>query len=182
MHEIKSRTLFLTALIGLAVVARLLPHPPNFSPLGALALFGGASFADRRLALFIPLTAMLISDLFLGLHATLPAVYACLAINVLIGRWAGNGLAISRLLPAAVVGSLIFFLGTNLVYWLAFYDPSWQSLVTCFTMALPFYQYTLASDLVFGGILFGALGLAQAYFPTLRPATRQAPELQSAAA
>ena len=114
MKDIRSRTLLLIVMIGLAVVARLLPHPHNFTPLGALALFGGASFADRRLALVVPLIAMLISDLFLGLHWMVPVVYACLLVNVLLGRWAGDKLNLARLVPAAVLGSIVFFIGTNL--------------------------------------------------------------------
>ena len=182
MNDLKNRTLFLTALIGLAVLARLLPHPPNFSPLGALALFAGASFADKRLALLIPLLAMLLSDWFLGLHATLPAVYACLAFSVLLGRWAGNGLKISRLVPAALLGSIVFFIGTNLAVWQVYHEPTWQGLVTTFTLAIPFFQNTLAGDLVFGSILFGALGLAQSRFPGLKPASAPTAELQTLAA
>ncbi len=180
MKDLQNRTLFLVGLMALAVVARLLPHPPNFSPLGALALFGGASLADRRLAFVLPLGVMLMSDLFLGLHSTLPYVYACLAFNVLLGRLAGNGLSVSLLIPAGLLGSFVFFLVTNFAHWFSYEALTWESLVACYVGAIPFYQNSLAGDAFFGCVLFGSLALAQAYFPSLKPA-QQAAELENAA-
>lgn len=180
MKELQNRTLFLVGLMALAVIARLLPHPPNFSPLGALALFGGASLADRRLAFVLPLGVMLMSDLLLGLHSTLPYVYACLAFNVLLGRWAGSGLSVARLLPAGLVGSFVFFLVTNFAHWFSYEALTWESLVACYVGAIPFYQNSLAGDAFFGCVLFGSLGLAQTYFPSLKPA-RPSPAHDAAA-
>lgn len=180
MRDLQNRTLFLIALTVLAVVARLIPHPPNFSPLGALALFGGASFADRRMAFLLPLAVMLLSDLFLGIHSLLPVVYGCLMLNVLLGRWAGNKLNVSRLVPAALLGSVIFFVITNLGVWLTYHEPTWQGLVECFALAIPFFQNTLASDLFYGSLLFGSLALAQSWFPALKPGAQRSPDTAAA--
>lgn len=169
MKRIDNRTLFLVVLTVLAVVARLLPHPPNFSPLGALALFGGASFLDRRLAFVLPLVVMALSDLYLGWHSVLPLVYGCLLVNVALGRWAGPNLNLSRLLPAGLLGSLVFFVVTNLGVWLNYPEQTWQNLLACFTLAIPFFQNTLAGDLFFGSLLFGSLAVAQSRFPALKP-------------
>ena len=174
MKDVHNRVLLLVALMMVAVAARLLPHPPNFSPIGAIALFAGASFADRRLALVLPLAIMLISDLFIGLHQTLPVVYGCLALNVLLGQWAGNKLSVSRLLPAGLLGSVIFFVATNVAVWLNYGSPTWESLATYFAQAVPFFRYTLAGDMFYGCVLFGSLAFAQVYFPNLKPAATPA--------
>jgi hypothetical protein len=170
MKDTTNRVLLLTGLIALGVVARLLPHPDNFVPLGALALFGGASFADRRLALLVPLLAMLISDLWLGWHSTLPVVYVCLAANVFLGRWAGDRLQVSRLIPAGLAGALVFFVGTNLAFWYAYHPHTLSELLICFGNALPFFRSSLAADMIYGCTLFGALALAQSFQPSFRPA------------
>ena len=73
-----------TAIILLAVVARLIPHAPNFAPIGGLALFSGTHF-KKKIALFIPLTAMFLSDIFLGFHKAIPYVYVSFIIIALIG-------------------------------------------------------------------------------------------------
>lgn len=169
MKDTTNRILLLTGLITLGVIARLLPHPDNFVPLGALALFGGASFADRRLALLVPLAAMLISDLWLGWHSTLPVVYACLAANVFLGRWAGDQLRVSRLIPATLAGSLVFFVGTNLAFWYAYHPHTLSELLICFGNALPFFRSSLTADIVYGAALFGTLALVQVLLPTFRP-------------
>ncbi len=169
MKDLQNRTIFLLGLMGLAVLARLLPHPPNFSPLGALALFGGASLTDRRMAFVLPLGVMMISDIFLGLHGALPYVYACLAFNVLLGRWAGGSLSITRLVPAGLLGAVVFFVVTNFGHWLSYEALTWESLVNCYVQAIPFFGNSLAGDAFFGCVLFGSLALAQAYFPSLRP-------------
>jgi hypothetical protein len=82
---ISPRPAILIAAILLAAASRLVPHSPNFTPIGAIALFGGATFANRRAAVLVPLAAMFTSDLVLGLHVLLPVVYACFAFNVILG-------------------------------------------------------------------------------------------------
>lgn len=75
--------------MGIAVVAalsRIIPHAPNFTPIGALALFAGASFQGRFLAFAVPIAAMLLSDAVLGFHGEMPAVYASFLLTVLMGR------------------------------------------------------------------------------------------------
>ena len=83
--KIKSQQISVFAIIILAVIARLIPHPPNFAPIGGLALFSGSHF-KKKIALLIPLVAMLVSDLFLGFHNTIIYVYGSFFLTVLIGR------------------------------------------------------------------------------------------------
>jgi hypothetical protein len=169
--ETKDRTLFLSALVVLGVAGRfLLTDLPNFAPVGALALFAGASFANRRIAIALPLVVMFLSDAVVGFHSTIPFVYVGMLLYALLGMWAGNGIQPSRLIPATILGSVTFFIITNFGAFLSFYPKTWAGLVECYTLALPFFRNTLSGDLIFGSVMFGCLGLAQLAWPRLRPA------------
>lgn len=107
------RTTLVAALIVLAALSRLLPHPPNFTPVEAIGLFGGAYLADRRLAFVVPLVAMALADLVLGLHSGMPVIYALIAFNVWLGlrlgpNWPPAALPVSACwLPACFSWSAI---------------------------------------------------------------------------
>jgi len=141
-------------IILLAVVARLVPHAPNFSPIGGLALFSGANF-NNKFSFLIPILAMLISDIFLGFHKTIPYVYVSFVIIFLIGRkmkfnkW-------QNLLSASLISSIIFFIITNFGVWLNFnmYPKTVDGLIQCYVMAIPFFRNTLLSDLVYSFSFF----------------------------
>jgi len=169
-----SRSARLTFLMGLIVVAaalRLIPHPPNFAPIGAMALFSGASFADRRVALLLPLAALFLSDLVLGLHILLPVVYGSFALNVLLGRWLRGRRRLVPVALATLAGSIQFFVVTNFACWLLWYPHTLAGLATCYAAALPFFHNTLLGDATFAGVLFGATALAEAGFPAIRERT-----------
>ncbi len=147
-------TIAVICAILLAAASRLIPHPPNFSPLIAMALFAGASLADRRLALIVPLAAMLLSDLLIGLHGTMAFVYLAMALVVLGGRRLGERRGPWLLTGAAVGGSLVFFVVSNIGVWLSggLYPLSGAGLLACFIAALPFLHTTLLSTLLYGGL------------------------------
>ncbi len=168
------RALVLSVFVAAGVVARLLPHPPNFTPIGALAIFCGACYADRRLAVAVPLAAMLLSDLFIGLHLLIPVVYGSFAVNVLLARLLRQR---RRPLPVTLVtcaGSVQFFLTTNFACWLTMYPHTWEGLVTCYVNALPFFRNTVLGDLTFVAVLFGGLAVAERVFPRIRESVPQA--------
>jgi hypothetical protein len=155
-------------MIASAALARLIPHPPNFTPIGAMALFGGACFADRRTALLVPLATLLLSDLFLGLHVLIPVVYGSFAVNVLLGRWLRSRRTVLSTAAVTLIGSIQFFVVTNFACWVLWYPHTAEELVTCYVAAIPFFQNTLLGDAVFATGLFGALALAERGFPALR--------------
>jgi len=165
---LRLRLLAILALILLAALARLIPHPPNFTPIGAMALFGGATLADRRLAFLLPLASLFLSDLFLGLHVLIPVVYGSFALNVLLGGWLRSRRTVLNTAAVTLLGSVQFFVVTNFACWLLWYPHTWQGLVTCYIAAIPFFQNTLAGDAVFATALFGTLALAERCFPVLR--------------
>src|SRR5690242_359397 len=118
------RSGILIAMIALAVAVRLLIHfvpgalPYNFTPVEAIALFGGAYFSDRRLAFIVPLGAMLLADLVIGLHPMLPVIYACIAASVALGFGLRHRVSVLRVAGFGVAGSLLFFVVVSFVEWL----------------------------------------------------------------
>ncbi len=150
-------TRILAFAIVIAALTRLLPHPPNFSPVMALALFSGAALRDWRLALLVPLAAMLMADLWLGFHATMVFVYLGMALTVGAGRWLGARRRPPLLLAAGMVGASLFFLVSNAGVWLTqdLYPATGAGLAACYLAALPFFHQTVLATLVYGALLFG---------------------------
>jgi hypothetical protein len=146
----------------LAALMRLVPHPANFVPIAAMALFGGA-YLDKKYALVIPLVAMFLSDLFLGFHASMPMVYASFVISGLIGMWLKKRKSVPTVLFAGVASSVIFFLLTNMNYWYAtaLYPKTLAGFFESYVMALPFFRNTLFGDLFYVGVFFGGYEFMQ---------------------
>lgn len=161
---------------GLAVLAgvlRLVPHPPNFTPVGALGLYGGGRLPTWR-AYVLPLGVMAASDVVLGLLRVYDGypmfgwytlfVYPSLLLNVVLGRLLCRTLSAWRIGGTTLLGSVQFFLVTNFGDWATSslyatgttYPPTPEGLLTCYIMGLPFFGYTLAGDLTFAAALFGA--------------------------
>ena len=147
-------------LIALGVLFRIAPHPDNFTPVMAIALFSGVVLPPA-LALTVPLLVMMASDLVIGLHSLFWLVWATFIAIVLLGVWVRNNAGAWKTLAAALSGSVIFFVVSNLGVFFVdnMYPKNWQGLVQCFTMALPFFRNTLAGDL-FYTFAFFALFLA----------------------
>jgi hypothetical protein len=166
----KPRFIVLAGIILAAVASRLIPHPPNFSPIAALALFGGASFASKRTALLVPLAAMFLSDLVLGLALITPVVYGSFALIACLGFWLRRRKSFSRVAFAAIASALLFFVLTNFGVWAlaGWYPKTWTGLADCYVAAIPFFRNTLASSLLYSALLFGGLALAEKRFASLR--------------
>lgn len=158
------RTSFIVAgvLILIAVVLRIVPHPANFAPVAAIAIFGGAVL-PRKLALWVPLAAMVISDMVIGFYALMPVIWTCyLLIALASSTWLRKPtLAKGALLT--VGASVGFFVITNFAVWMAsgMYDHTLAGLSQCYAMALPFFRNTLLSDAVYTSALFAAYSLAR---------------------
>ena len=159
----------LTAIL-VAAAMRLLPHPPNFTPIGAMALFGGAYFGRRALAFAAPLGALLLSDAILGFHSSMPFVYASVALVVLIGWALASRATPLRIAGAAIASSVLFFAVTNFGVWLTggMYPQTLSGLAACYVAAIPFFQNTMAGDLLFSALLFGGFALLEQRVPLLR--------------
>ena len=169
------RALLALALIVLAAALRIAPHPWNFTPVGAMALFSGALLKDRRLAFLFPLLTLFLGDIFIGFHKLIPIVYASFLINVAIGLWLRDRRTISRISLATLAGAIQFFLITNFAVWqfLSGYPHTASGLVACYAAGIPFFWNTLAGDAVYAALLFGAYALAERFLPALSPSVRR---------
>ena len=144
-------------LLGLMIVAvlslsRLIPHPPNFTPILGMAVFSGAIISKRYIAYLVPLAAMLLSDLYLGFHASMPIIYFSIAVCVLIGTIIESRVSILNSFLSISLGVLLFFLITNFMVWYGsgMYELSISGLMTCYLMGLPFLQNTFISSILYG--------------------------------
>ncbi len=172
-----SRTLLALALVVLAAALRIAPHPWNFTPVGAMALFSGAVLKDRRLAFAFPLLALFAGDLFLGFYklSVMLIVYASFLLSVLIGLSLRDRRTIARIGLATLLGAIQFFLITNFAVWqfLGGYPHNASGLLACYVAGVPFFWNTLAGDAVYATLLFGGYALAERFLPALRPTTQR---------
>ena len=143
-----NKNVFLVSMIFFAILSRFLPHPPNFTPIAAIALLSSKGFNNRWVVFLIPIVSLFISDLFIGLHATIPFVYISFILIALLGMYVKKINIVSVLLS-----STIFFLVSNFGVWLLYYPISTEGLVQCYTLALPFFLNTVLGDLVYGALL-----------------------------
>ena len=165
--ENKNKLILAIVMVVMAAGMRLVPHFPNFTPIAAMALFGGAYFSDKKLSFAVPFLAMILSDLVLGFHSTMWAVYLSFAAIVGIGFLLRDKNSVVKTAGAALASSILFFVVTNFAVWLAggFYSMDMTGLVQCYTAAIPFFQYNVIGDLFYAGLMFGAFELAKAKVP-----------------
>jgi len=165
-----SRFGVVATMILAATAIQAIPHPFNFSSIGAIALFAGAQLNDKRLSFSVPLTAMFLSDLVSGLHLLMPFVYGSFALTVCLGFWLRRERNVWRITTAGVAGAVLFFLITNFGVWalLGTYPQTPSGLLTCYIAGLPYFQNTLISNLVYSTLLFGGFALAEQRFTQLR--------------
>ena len=161
------RTTLVVSMIVLAAALRLAPHPWNFTPVGAIALFSGAMLRDRRLAFLFPLLVMFVTDALIGFNKLTPLVYASFLLSVGIGRFLSQKRNVIRIGLATFLGALQFFLITNFGVWafLNSYPHTRAGLVTCYLAGIPFFWNTLAGDAVYTTLLFGGILLAARLAP-----------------
>ena len=145
-------------LIAAMAAARFMPHPPNFTPVMSVALFGSAVFLNRYIGIALATAAMLLSDAIMGLHSTLPFVYGSMAIAGVMGFMLRENRSPLRVLSVTLAGSVVFFLVTNLGVFLMqdMYPRTASGLIACYAMAIPFFKNSLAGDLAFSVVLFGS--------------------------
>ena len=164
------RLLLALAIIVVAAALRIAPHPWNFTPIGAMALFSGALVRDRRLAFLFPMATLFVGDIFIGFHKLMPIVYASFLLSVLIGRWIQNHRSLGRISAATLLGAIQFFLVTNFGVWALgnFYPHTFAGLTVCYAAGVPFFWNTLAGDAFYATLFFGGFAVAERFVPILR--------------
>lgn len=148
----------LVLMVLVAAFSRLIPHPWNFTAIGAMALFGGAYFPSKKQSLFIPIAALIISDLVLGFHSTMLFVYGAFMATVLMGWALRDERSVLKIGTLSLVTSTVFFLVSNFGVWVmqTMYPMTWEGLVQCYVAAIPFFGNQIAGDLFFAALLFSA--------------------------
>lgn len=164
---VKNKNIFIFILILVAAFSRLIPHPLNFTPIGALGLFAGAYIVDKKIWL-LPLCALLLSDFFVGFYEPVAMlfVYLGFALSVFIGRAVlFEKRSAFRLVGAAISSATLFFMVSNFGTWLVgtLYPISLAGLVDCYVMAIPFYGNTVLGDLFYVVLLFGVFEVFNAW-------------------
>ena len=145
---------FVIALIMvLAAISRLIPHPPNFAPVTAIALFSGFYVTNKLLVYALPIGIMMLSDLFLGFSSISYFVYGAFLLVSFIGTLSKNP-KIFKIVPCILLSSISFFIITNFGVWiLGGYPKTWTGLATCYTMAIPFFKNSLMGDFFYTGVM-----------------------------
>jgi hypothetical protein len=186
-----SRTLVVAGMVVLAALTRLVEHPPNFWAGTALALFGAAYLPSRKLALVVPVVAVVLSDLWLevltrmgwvtgwmvsgrGFHPMMWVIYGTTVLIALLGFTLRKHRTIPAVAGVTLLGSVIFFVVTNFGVWCldpyypqTLYPRTAAGLWECYFYALPFFRNQLLGDAFYVGLMFGGFALAERRIPAL---------------
>ena len=180
----KKRFLVLTGFIVIAALSRMIPHPYNFAPMGAMAIFGAAYFTNKKFSFLVPLVAMFISDLLVNniLYASFYGgfilftpgfywIYGAIALIVVAGLFIMKKVNTPRIIAGSLGASVIFFLITNFGAWLGnpLYPQGIEGLLMSYTAGIPFFQNAVLGDLFYSGVMFGAFE----YFKVQKPALQK---------
>jgi hypothetical protein len=179
MNMLNPRLSVLVTMILVAAGSRLLPHPPNMTSVTAVALFGGAYFSNRWLAFLVPLAALLLSDVALGIYWSwsimafqphMEVQYLTFALIVAMGLGLRGRLTPGRVAGATLASAIVFFALTNLGEWFfqPLYPKTLAGFIACYVAAIPFFGNTLIGDAVYTVLLFGGFHLLESRFMALR--------------
>lgn len=155
-------------LIVFAVLARLVPHPGNFTPVGAFGLFAGAHMSLKT-AWTVPVAALLVSNLFVGTYnlIAMAGVYIGFLVGPLLGRFMLRGrIKPGRVATAVILNAGLFFLISNFGVWAAgYYPPTFAGLIACYVAGLPFLGYSLLGDSFYSILLFAGYAAIEQRIP-----------------
>ena len=182
-EKINLRFGIITLMILAAALSRLIPHSPNFAPIGAMAIFGAAYFSNRIIAFAIPLLAMWLSDIVINntiyasynnnhlwlIPQSFPWNYAAFLLITLVGFFLLKKIKLISVIGAGLSASIIFFLVSNFGVWLGspMYPQNISGLIACYITGIPFFGNTIGGDLFYSAVLFGTFELAKYKFPKL---------------
>ena len=148
---ILKKEIFPISLILILAFARLIPHPPNFTPIIAVAIMSGYFFRNIYVSFSILLISMLIADIFIGFYENIIFVYIALLLITFVFFKISNKINFKNLFIYGFFGSLIFFIISNLGVWFFgnLYEKDLEGLIKCYFLAIPFFKNTLFSTLIF---------------------------------
>jgi hypothetical protein len=156
MKKTKQKIVLFFYFVGLIALSRVIPHPPNFTPVLAMAVFMPYLTRDLFSAMLVPLSAMFVSDLYLGLHSSMFWVYGSILLCTTLSQYTMSIMkTYVHLGSNALLSSIIFFVVTNFAVWMSgsMYPLTLEGLLLCYTMAIPFFGNTLAGTLFYVSLL-----------------------------
>jgi hypothetical protein len=183
--KVQIKSTLLIGMLLLAAFSRIIPHPMNFAPIGAMGLFGAAYFSRKWLAVLLPLVTLWLSDLvinnvvmagyynqFTWFYEGWYWVYGTTALITLTGFFTLRKVEFSSVIGSSLLASVIFFLVTNFACWPGnpMYSQDFSGLLACYAAGIPFFQGTLAGNIFYGIVLFGGYELANAKISFLKSA------------
>jgi hypothetical protein len=146
-------------LILLGIALRFIPHAPNFTPVVAIALFSGF-YLKRKYAVLVPLLLMVITDLFLGFHEIIAFTWGSIVLITIFGIIQKKRKSVLTIVSSSLISATLFFLVTNFGVWLAgWYTYTFEGLMKCYIMAIPFFRNMIFSTLLYSVALFGLYDL-----------------------
>lgn len=154
---------YLLLLFG--ILMRLVPHAPNFTPVGAIALFGGATLPGAP-SFFLPLALMVVSDALIGFHDVVVWTWGSFLAVGLIGRWVGRDAGYQRMILGAVASSILFFVVTNFGVWMSpasTYAKTLSGLALCYAAAIPFFRNEIFATVGYSFVMFGMSRFAESW-------------------
>jgi len=157
LFNITKKEIFPISFILILVLARLIPHPPNFTPLVAVAIMSGYFFRNIYLSLATLLISMLIADFFIGFYENMIFVYISLILIAFIFYKKSKRINFKNLFIFGLVGSIIFFITSNFGVWALGsigvndipYEKNLKGLIECYFLAIPFFKNTFLSTIIF---------------------------------
>lgn len=165
MNKINVNLGLAIVLVLVAISTRILPHPQNFTAIGATALFGSAYFTQKKWAMFIPFIALFISDLFLnygrydvGFGWWSLATYLSFGVSFVVGMLILKKVNVKNIILGSLSASLLFFFISNTISWQfdPFYSKDFSGLMTSLIAGIPFFQNEFAANLLYSALMFGA--------------------------
>jgi len=160
--SLSPKLIFVISVIFAGAMMRLIPHWPNFTPIAAIALFGGTYLKRKDLSLLVPILAMLVSDAIIGFHSVMIPVYISFVLIGTMGFLLRRKVTVFNVFSASLASSVVFFLITNAASWsggLMPYSKDFSGLIQAYTAGLPFFLNGIAGDLFYNGLFFGAFYL-----------------------
>lgn len=168
------RALFVISAIVIAAFSRFIPHPSNFTAVGAMALFAGATLNNRWLSLIVPVASLFVTDIFFGFHNTMWATYGSMMLITILGWAIAERQNFGTIASAGIVSVFLFYVITNGAMWVvSFYEPAplystdAAGLSNALLEGLPFLGNTIISQFFYMAVLFGAFHAARVYRPAL---------------
>ena len=156
--KLSSHDIIPISLILLLAFSRLIPHPPNFTPIVAVAIMSGYFFKNIKLSFVVLLIAMLLVDVFIGFYKHMLFVYLSLFLIAFVFFKISDKINFKNLFVFGFLGSLIFYLVSNFGVWASGvlspitnlpYEKNLNGLISCYFLAIPFFKNTLFSTIVF---------------------------------